>query len=839
MIINMQAFNSKSKSNSRIYAELDEFNSRKPIDIIKENNPILILDEPQKLEGKKTQEGLKEFNALFSLNYSATHKKQHSLVYQLDALDAFNKKLVKKIEVKGFDLKNLRGTDKYIYLQEIILSPNKPPMARIEMEINYKKSINRETRILEFKDNLYERSNNMEQYKGYVINEIDPISGSVSFTNGEVIHVGEVIGDLSEKDLRRIQIKETISSHFEKEEQLFSKGIKVLSLFFIDKVANYRQYDENNVEINSLYGKIFEEEYNNKLNEYLNSDKSTPYIEYLRKINVKDTHCGYFSIDKEGHKIDGISKNVSNDVEAYDLIFKEKEKLLSLENPVRFIFSHSALREGWDNPNVFQICTLKSGGSSIENSSIQKRQEVGRGLRLCVNQNGERMDGNILGEQVHDLNQLTVIASEGYEKFVSDLQKDIYQDLHGRTNEDIVEYLTGKKITMDGEDIIISKENGKEIQKYLLKNKYIDKDNNITEKYHNDSLKGELIPFSEKYHEFSKNIHKLVRSFDKTNLDNMISNGHRTKIKENYLNDNFKKEEFQTLWNYINNQYTYTVNFDSEELIKKAIKNINNNLHIPPLKYKITSGKQIDSIDIENIKDKNLFISEKTETVFLEENQFNSIKYDLIGKIAEETRLTRKTIAKILTGIQPKMFNKFKVNPEEFITKVISLINEVKSTIIVEYISYNKTDKKYGSSIFTLENNKDISKAYNSKKGIQDYIFLDGYAKDGQSIERKFVEELDNAKEVCVYAKLPRGFKIPTPVGNYSPDWAIAFNEGDVKHMFFIAETKGTMDSMNLRGVEKAKIDCAKELFASLSDKDVYYDSVDNYENLLNIIEDK
>ncbi|MDE5860304.1 MAG: DEAD/DEAH box helicase family protein, partial [Oscillospiraceae bacterium] len=361
MIINIQAFNARGKDARRIRTELDDFGSRKPLDVIKANRPIIILDEPQKMGGTATQESLKEFNPLFCLNYSATHKQHHTLVYVLDALDAYNKRLVKRIEVKGFDIKNLRGTDRYLFLERIVISPKKPPMARIEFEIGYNKSINRETRVVGVDDDLFALSKNMEQYRGFRVNEIDPIRGTVSFTNGEVIYAGEVVGDVSEADLRRVQIRETIRSHFEKEKELFSKGIKVLSLFFIDEVARYRKYDEDGNEINSEYGEIFEQEYTDILNEYLTLF-NTPYEQYLRNIDVHQTHAGCFSIDKKGRKVDSSTKHncdESDDISAYDLILKDKEKLLSFNSPVRFIFSHSALREGWDNPNVFQICTLK------------------------------------------------------------------------------------------------------------------------------------------------------------------------------------------------------------------------------------------------------------------------------------------------------------------------------------------------------------------------------------------------------------------------------------------------------------------------------------------------
>lgn len=836
MIINIQAFNARGKDARRIRTELDEFGSRRPIDVIKANRPILILDEPQKMGGTATQESLKEFNPLFCLNYSATHKQHHNLVYVLDALDAYNKRLVKRIEVKGFDIKNLRGTDSYLYLESIDISPKKPPMARLEFEINYNKSINRETRVLGVDDDLYSLSKNMEQYRGYRISEIDPIRGAVTFTNGEIIRAGEVVGDISETDLRRVQIRETIRSHFEKEKDLFSRGIKTLSLFFIDEVAKYRRYDEDGNEINSLYGEIFEQEYNDVLNEYLTSTNN-PYEQYLRHIETNRTHAGYFSIDKRGHKVDSSLKkgsDESDDVSAYDLILKDKERLLSFSNPVRFIFSHSALREGWDNPNVFQICTLKHGGSS----PTQKRQEVGRGLRLCVDQNGDRMDSVVLGAQVQKINQLTVIAADGYKDFVSDLQKGIREDLYERPTKATAEYFIGKTLVIDSKSITVSEKQGRDFYRYLIKNDYIDDDDRVTDKYRADLANDVLAPVPESCVEISSGVHALVQSiYDERALDDMISNGHETKIQENALNDNFYKKEFQTLWNYINHKYAYTVEFDSEELIRKSIAHIDDKMFVAKLQYTVTSGEQGHDLSSDTISSGSGFVAEKSHTYTLDRPTGSQVKYDLIGKIAEGSKLTRRSVARILAGIKPITFNMFQNNPEEFITKAIKLINEQKATMIVDQITYNQADGSYDSAIFTAEKNTDFSKAYRAKKNVQDYVFADGYAKDGQSIERKFAENMDLADEVCVYAKLPKGFSIPTPVGNYSPDWAIAFNQGTVKHIFFVAETKGTMETLNLKPIEKAKIDCARKLFKSLSSSDVVYDSVDSYQHLLDIME--
>lgn len=841
MIINMQAFNTilndrgSNKTARIIYSRRDEFGSRRPIDVIASNRPILILDEPQKMGGKSTQESLKNFNPLFTLNYSATHKKNNNLVYALDAVDAYNQKLVKKIEVKGFQIKNFRGTDKYLYLDSIVLSPNHPPKAKIELEIAYNKSINRENRILSEGDNLYELSKNMEQYKGYIISEINAIDGTVTFLNGEVINTGEVVGDVSEKDIRRVQIRETIKSHFEKEESLFNKGIKTLSLFFIDEVAKYRQYDEDGNELSGEYAKVFEEEYNSIVNEYIRLE-DTPYQRYLKNIYAEDTHKGYFSIDKKGRVVDSKVKrgsDFSDDISAYDLILKNKERLLSFDEPTRFIFSHSALREGWDNPNVFQICTLKQGSSTT-----MKRQEVGRGLRICVDKYGNRMDKDRLsGSLVHKINKLTVIASESYKDFVTDLQKELKDNLYERPRKASIEYFEGKSINLAGEIHKTTNQESKLIYQYMLKNDYVSMDEHekVTEKYHSDLENDNLAPLPEKLLYMEEGVHQLIQSvFNEEILNSMFDDGSKTKTADNNLNENFYKKEFQTLWSYINHKYTYTVYFDSDELIEKSIKSIDDNLIVTRLLYTTSVSEQKDVLSAYDVKEGQSFDTVKSRTETIKYSTVSNIKYDLIGKIAEKTSLTRKTVVKILKGIRFDKFGMYKENPEEFISKVSKLIIEQKATMIVEHISYDKIDGKYDSSIFTTEKNVEIEKAFRAKKHIQPYVFTDGLAEN--SVEKRFAKDLDGADEVCVYAKLPQGFSIPTPVGNYSPDWAIAFNEGSVKHIYFIAETKGSMESMNLRPIEQAKISCAKKLFNEISTDNVVYHEVDSYESLLDIM---
>ncbi len=840
MIINTQAFAASLKEDGRskeariIYSKRDEFQSRRPIDVIAANRPIIIMDEPQKMGGDVTQKALKSFNPLFTLNYSATHKERHNLIYVLDALDAYNKRLVKRIEVKGFEVKNFRGTDGYLYLESFILSPKQPPKVRMELEIRYNKSINRETRQLTVGDNLYFISGEMEQYRGFSVSQIDPIDGTVTFTNGDMIHKGEVIGDVSESDMRRVQIRETIISHFQKEAQLFHKGIKTLSLFFIDEVAHYRQYDADGNEALGEFGRIFEEEYVSVMNGY-RTLLDPEYVAYLDGIDVHATHRGYFSIDKKtGRAIDSQLKRgseFSDDISAYDLILKNKERLLSFEEPTRFIFSHSALREGWDNPNVFQICTLKHGGDS----TTQKRQEVGRGLRLCVNQAGERMDAETVGADVHVLNTLTVIASEGYADFVAALQDETRAVLYDRPRKASIEYFEGKNVIMaDGSTAKINASDARKIYQYLVRNNYVDEDDGITQDYRDDVAADRLKPLPEGLQPIGESIHKLVQAiFDDKVLKEMFADGNKTPAPENPLNDRFYKKEFQNLWTAINHKYAYTVDFDSDELIRKAVAAINSELFVSQLQYTVSVAGQKASISGDEMRTGNSFEAAKTHTETLKHAETSQVKYDLVGKIAEGTVLTRRSAAAVLKGINPAKFYMFRNNPEEFISKVIRLIKEQKATMIVEHITYDQIEGSYDSSIFTAEKHgKTFDQAFHADKAIQDYVFTDGTAED--SVERRFVKSLDGSQDVFIYAKLPRGFSIPTPVGHYSPDWAIVFHEGTVRHIYFVAETKGTMDSLNLRPIEKAKIDCAKKLFTTLSNGMVTYDHVDDFQQLMN-----
>lgn len=841
MIMNYQAFNAKSFR--KIYEELDELQSRKPIDVLKATNPILIIDEPQKMG--KTEEMLEKFNPLFILRYSATHKEKfkYNMIYRLDAIDAYNQKLVKKINVKGIEILHNKSEDTYLYLDRVEISKSEP-VAYMEIETKSSNGVTKITRKFSEGDNLYELSRGLEEYKGYVISEIDARNSSfdkVSFSNGKEITTGQVIGDEEEKYMSRIQIRETIRAHFEKEREYYQKGIKVLSLFFIDKVEKYKVYDENKRAHNGEYAKIFEEEYNDIYNEYYNFIDED-YKKYLDKLNGKKVHSGYFSIDKKASKglsedeqifidskIDDKAQGTSSDEDAYDLIMKDKERLLSLSEPVRFIFSHSALREGWDNPNIFQICTLKKSSSEIS-----KRQEIGRGLRICVNSNGDRMDYRELEDDFFNINNLTVIASESYDSFAKALQSEISENLSRKSYDKFEQkiFIDRELVNKDGKSLPIDETVINKIYRDFMKNDYIDENDNITYKLKED-IANNAISIPEVMQEHTEEYTKLITSlFTETKIE--IGNANKNNISKLKLNDNFYKKEFQELWNKINVKSIYEVDFDSNELIEKSIKALNDKLVISKMRVRITEGEQRNTMSLSQLKSDDFMQVGKVRNQVYNDYVPVKTKYDLIGSISEDTELTRHTIIEILKNIRKDVFEQFKYNPEEFIRKATNLINDEKATTIIDGITYNKIDDKFSNEIFT-ENNLRGKLGVNAievKKHIYDYVITDS------NVEMEFARKLEQG-EVIIYAKLPNGFKIRTPFGNYNPDWALVFNDEDVKYIYFIAETKGTMKSAQLRVEEKGKIECARKHFKSICNNTVKYDVVDSYETLIDLLTQK
>lgn len=834
MIINSQAFNAKGKDARRIYMELDEFRSRRPIDVIAQLNPIVIIDEPQSVEGKQTKKQLEQFKPLFTLRYSATHKKDsiYNMVYKLDAVDAYNKHLVKKISVKGISQSTASATEGYVYLERINIS-KKAPTATIQFDVKGKNGISRKSRTVGIGFNLYDNSGGLDEYKnGYVVKAVNGKDDYIEFLNGKKIFVDEVIGEINEEQIRRIQIRETILSHIEKEKQLFKRGIKVLSLFFIDEVAHYKSYNEAGQAQNGIFADMFEEVYNDIVNNLQIGLFDEEYIKYLNGIEAKDTHAGYFSIDKKGRMTNGkISKkeNTSDDKDAYDLIMKDKERLLSFEEPVRFIFSHSALKEGWDNPNVFQICTLKQSGSDI-----RKRQEVGRGLRLCVNKNGERMDENVLGKDVHNVNVLTIIASESYDSFARGLQTEIAENID-RPIAVSEELFAGKIIkNSSGDKLVIDESTARNIYFDMYDNKYIDRSGILTDKYYEDRNNNTL-NVAENLQDYLPSIVNIIDSVYDENRSIVIENANKNNVELKLDEDKAAMPEFKALWSKINTKTVYQVDFDTKELISKAISALNIKLKVANVYFKVEEGRQVDKIESkEALLEGRTFVKEHMETYDSKRHStINSgVKYDLIGKLVEETGLTRKDIIAILTGIEKNVFDMFKYNPEEFIIKAAKLINDEKAATIIDHITYDKTKNHYNMDVFTdntIKGKMDVN-AMRAKKHLYDHIIYDS------TNERKFAENLDTDKNVAVYVKLPNGFYISTPVGRYNPDWAIAFYEGTVKHIYFVAETKGSMSSLQLRLIEDTKIKCARKHFEAISKDDVVYDVIDSYEALLNLM---
>ena len=840
MIINTQAFAARGEDARRIYMKLDAFRSRKPIDVIAATNPILIIDEPQSVLGadrhNATRNRLKEFKPLFTLLYSATHRVDdiENMIYRLDAMDAYNKKLVKKISVMGIQQKGTTATNGYLYLSEIVLSEGNP-QARIGYDKKTGMGIKQVMELASDGFDIYQKSGGLEEYAGgYRIEAggIDGFNRCIRLMNGQTLYEGDIIGAVNEKALRRAQIHETIKAHIEKERKLFKLGIKCLSLFFIDHVDNYRIYEAGGQTVKGIFAEMFEEEYNNIVGALqLTMDDAPEYIAYLKSFTAEHVHNGYFSRDKKGHfiqpKATELRNESSNDVSAYDLIMKDKEKLLSFAEPTRFIFSHSALTEGWDNPNVFQICTLKDS-----DNLTKKRQEVGRGMRLCVNKDGERQDENVLHGRVFEVNELTVIASESYNSFAVKLQTEIAEAVADRPIKVNKELFIGLLVTnARGEQHKLDDDEAQDLWFQLRMRNYIDKKGTLLPEYHDTKQSG-FLNFGE-YQEYRDDIIKVLENV--FNPEKTKPEDKRKTREQHFDKQKFQRKEFQDLWRKINHQTYYTVDFKTDELIEKSVVQLDRHLHVSEISITVTGGTLGDKIDSrKNLAEGTAMKQTGTATRKVHEAIGSNVKYDLIGKLVENTGLTRRTIVDILKKISPNTFNMFKVNPEEFIIRASNIINDCKAVAVIEHVKYHKMDKQFESDIFSgssLKGQLGVN-AIQSELSLYDLVVVDS------KIEMNFAQELEKRKEeVAVYTKLPGGFYINTPAGHYNPDWAIVFKESpDVKHVYFVAETKGALEESQLRETEKTKIECARKHFATIADASIKYDVVRNYDDLRNII---
>ena len=847
MIINVQAFNATGKDNRRIYEELDDFQSRRPIDVISANKPIVIIDEPQRISADKTLQALSRFDPLMILRYSATHKTEHNKVHRLDAVDAYNAKLVKKIAVRGIKVQGLAGSTAYMYLDNIAVAKGAKPSATLEIEVQTAGgSIARQRKRVEKGTNLHTLANGVEAYKpngqALIVNDVDAIRGIIELNNGDILEVGQATSDVTEEAKRRIQIREAIRAHLDKELTLFDQGIKVLSLFFIDEVAKYRDYDREDTL--GEYARIFEEEYEAAVDETLSQldlgdasmSPSAKLREYLERDSSRSVHQGYFSIDKRSNRqIDstitqrGEEAGQANDVDAYDLILMDKERLLSFDEPVRFLFSHSALREGWDNPNVFVMGMLKRS-----DNIVSRRQEIGRGLRLSVNQHGDRMDDPAT---VHDINQLTVVTDESYTAFVDGLQKEIADSLSSRPRKASESFFVGRKvINQEGESIVIDEQLARAIHRYLDKVDYLDENEHLTETAKADVEAGLLeAPTGAVASALAPIIGGLPDLLKQLIHAIPLPEDGRIAKRIPLNRKNFERKEFQALWGQINHRAVYQVSFDSDELVLKCVQALDKHLSVSSLSYTVEAGEQRGSLEAEDLESGRGFALIATRRAQETFSAGSQVRYDLIGEVAEKTQLTRRTTAAILAAITAETFAKFRLNPEQFIIESARLINEQKATVVVEHLTYDTLDDRFDSSIFTENQTKqDLRSAVGPLvKSVYEYVIPDSKG------EGAFAEQLDVSTEVAVYTKLPRGFFIPTPVGNYNPDWAIAFAAGTVKHVYFVAETKGSLSSLQLRGVEETKIECARKFFAELTRRGgdgVRYDVVTGYTDLMSLV---
>lgn len=796
MIINIDAFRKgfedpqKEDKANIIHRKQDKLNGQRPIDLIKETNPIVIIDEPQSVDTTpKSKEAIASLNPMCTLRYSATHVDKYNMVYRLDAVDAYEQRLVKKIEV--LSVRSEESFNKpYIRLIE-----TKERKAKIELDVQDKKgAVKRTSKMIKLGDDLFDISGEREIYRNYVVEDISwGENDEYIVINGETIWLGKAIGDIDDDIIKRFQIRKTIEEHLEKENRLNKKGIKVLSLFFIDKVANYRDYSKDGAIIPGKYATMFEEEYENLIKQERFKNNIN------RNISIGSTHNGYFAQDKKG-KLKDTKGNTQADEDVYSLIMKDKERLLDMSNPLRFIFSHSALREGWDNPNVFQICTLKDSAGTY----IKRRQEIGRGLRLCVDQTGERINDS-------SVNTLTVMANESYAEFVNSLQKELQEDtgvrfgvIEKHSFANVKRYDNEKQ-----EDVYLGYDKSEEVFKYLMDNSYIDKKGNIQ-----DKLKKEIDALD------MFDIGQDKFTLENTDFQEFFSGivdelSHRCSVYE--IKDASKKqrvklnkavidsEEFVALWEKINTKTIYSVNFDSDKLIENCVKRISimEKIQAP----RIISRK--DKVDI--TRELGATSTLKTEGAE-EETYTTNYLPDIITELQNKTNLTRKTVISILVG--SKRLGDFKRNPQKFIEEVVRIIRSELRVFVTNGIKYEKIDDYY--SVETFNSSDETLLAYLNDKVVESTKSPYDYTVCDSKVEERFAKRFENDPKVKVYVKLPNWFKIDTPLGNYNPDWAVVIDKNGVEKLYFVIETKGKSDRDELRPEEKAKIVCAEKHFEAL-----------------------
>ncbi len=797
MVVTVGAINKKDVNN--LYKDSEKTGGEKPIDLIKATRPVVIVDEPQSVDGGLTGAGknaLDAMNPLCTLRYSATHADKHHMVFRLDALDAYERKLVKQIEVAAATIEDAHNK---AFVRLVSVSNKRGAIsAKVALDMKTATGVRRQEVTVNDGDDL-QQTTGRAIYADFRIGEINTAKGEefleLRYPGGEAyLAVGQAHGDVDALAVQREMIRRTIREHLEKEKLLRPKGIKVLSLFFIDAVDRYRQYDAEGNPVKGDYARIFEEEYRR-------AAKQPAYHSLFAEVDLahaaEEVHNGYFSIDKKGGWSDTAENNAGNRENAeraYNLIMKDKEKLLGFETPLKFIFSHSALKEGWDNPNVFQICTLREMGSERE-----RRQTIGRGLRLCVDQNGERVRG-------FEVNRLTVIATESYEQFAENLQKEIEADTGIRFG--VLEPHQFASISVkagDGTLTPLGVEQSKALWDYLKAAGHVDSKGKVQ-----DSLKLALkngtlaLPevFEAQHDQIAEVLRKVSGRLEVKNADERkdvpLRKGKGGKAV--YLSD-----EFKALWDRIKHQTTYRVRFDNAKLLDDCIADLKNAPAIAKARLQWRKADvAIGKAGVEATE------KEGAATVVLDEADIELP--DLLTELQDRTHLTRRSIITILTG--SGRMDDFKRNPQQFIELTAEIINRCKRLALVDGIKYQKIgdDHFYAQELFAKEELSGYLRnmLLDTKRSIYDHVVYDS------DTERKFAEALETNDGVVLYAKLPSWFKVPTPLGPYNPDWAILIDEGGTHRLYFVVETKSSLFTDDLRSKEDAKIKCGKAHFAAL-----------------------
>jgi len=795
MIVTVGAINKKDVNN--LYKDSEKTGGEKPIDLIKATRPILIVDEPQSVDGGlegRGKEALSAMNPLCTLRYSATHATKHHMLYRLDAVDAYERKLVKQIEVAAAQVEG--GFNKPFVRLVSVSNKRGTISAKVELDVQSAKKVQRKEVVVQDGDDL-EQITGRPLYENCRIGEIRVEKGKefveLRVPGGEqYLRIGEAYGDVEPLALQRQMIRRTIKEHFDKERRLAPQGIKVLSLFFIDAVEKYRRYDDEGNSVKGDYANIFEEEYRRLAK---HPDNQALFKDVDVRTLAEEVHNGYFSIDKKkvGSKTVEVFKDTRGDTKAddgtYSLIMRDKEKLLSFETPLKFIFSHSALREGWDNPNVFQICALREMGTERE-----RRQTIGRGLRLCVNQQGERLRG-------FETNTLTVVATESYEEYAENLQKEIEEDTGIRFG--IVEqhqFANLSITTSDGTAAPLGFEKSEELWKHLHSAGYLDKKGKIQ-----DSLKAALKDGTLKLpEEFSLQMSQIVEALRKLSGKLEIKNADerkQVKTRQAMLHG----EEFKALWNRIKYKTTYRVQFDNDALIRQCTKAI---AEAPPITKTRLQWRKADlAIGRSGVA--------ATETVtsahvVLEEHDIELP--DLLTELQDRTQLTRRSIAKILTDSE--RLDDFKRNPQQFIELAAEAILRAKRLAIVDGIKYQRLGDEhyYAQELFEQEELTGYLKNMLAvERSVHEHVIYDS------ETEANFARQLEKNEAIKVYAKLPGWFKVPTPLGTYNPDWAVLIEHEGTERLYLVVETKSSLFTDDLRDKEGAKIECGKAHFDAIA----------------------